>query len=146
MVPLESETVPCVSAVAETLVTVNTCTFSFAGPALSLLVRVDAGISTGVSSSVVAESSLAEGESLTSVTLMLTVETFESLAPSLALNVKLSLPLKSGSGWYDRFAPVPVNWPCAGGVTTVNVNDADGFGLTAVNVIDFDVSSAVVTA
>ena len=98
MVPLDSDTVPCVSAVADTLVTVRTCTFSFAGPALSFNVRFDAVISTGVSSSVLAVSSVADGESFTSVTVMLTVDVFESFAPSLALNVKLSLPLKSGSG------------------------------------------------
>ena len=36
--------------------------------------------------------------------------------------------------------------PWAGGVTIVKVNDALGIGLTAVSVIDFEVSSAVVTA
>src|SRR6185369_2325732 len=93
-----------------------------------------------------AASSLAVGASFTSVVVIVTVDVFESLDPSLALNVKLSLPLKSGSGWYDRLAPVPVNCPWAGGVTIVNVNEALGIGLTAVSVIDFDVSSAVVTA
>jgi len=35
---------------------------------------------------------------------------------------------------------------CAGGVTIVKLNEALGIGLTAVSVIDFDVSSVVVTA
>ena len=48
-------------------------------------VRSDAVISFGVSSSVLNESSVAVGESFTSVTVMVTVEVFESAAPSLAL-------------------------------------------------------------
>ena len=41
---------------------------------------------------------LKEGASLTGVTLMATVAVFESRLPSLALKVKLSAPLASGSG------------------------------------------------
>ena len=78
--------------------TVRTCTFSFSGPALSFVVRSDAVISNVTSSSVLAASSVATGESFTSLMVILTVDVFESFAPSLALNVKLSVPLKSGSG------------------------------------------------
>ena len=41
---------------------------------------------------------LADGTSFTSVVVIVIVDVFESRAPSFALNVKLSLPLKSGSG------------------------------------------------
>ncbi len=40
----------------------------------------------------------ATGASFTGLTVMLTVAVFEVSVPSLAVNVKLSLPLKSGSG------------------------------------------------
>ena len=93
--PLDNDTVPCVSAVAETLDTVNTWAVSFGGPALSLPVSVEAGNCSVVSSSVVSVSLVADGASFTSVTVMLTVEVLESFAPSLTLKLKLSLPLKS---------------------------------------------------
>ena len=48
---------------------------------------------TGVSSSVVSAPFTATGASLTAVTVIDTVATFESSAPSFALNVKLSGPL-----------------------------------------------------
>ena len=48
---------------------------------------------TGVSSSVVAESSTASGASFTGPTVMPTVASLESAVPSLALKVKLSEPL-----------------------------------------------------
>ena len=83
MVPLDSDTVPCVSAVADTLVTVSTCTFSFAGPALSFVVRSDAANTRFVSSSVLFASSVADGVSLTVMTVTLTVPVvhFESGEP-----------------------------------------------------------------
>ena len=84
---------PCVPAPAMTLVTVNAWPDSPAAPAVSLAVRSPAGKLSAVSSSVVLLSALATGGSLTSVTLMLTVATLESLSPSLALKVKLSEPL-----------------------------------------------------
>jgi hypothetical protein len=47
----------------------------------------------GASSSVVTAWSAATGASLTLVTAIVTVPTFESTVPSLALKVKLSAPL-----------------------------------------------------
>ena len=72
----------------------------WAGPATTVYVRV--GLSTsvatsvpvaGVSSAVVRVPSCATGASLTAVTVMETVATFESSEPSLAWKVKLSVPL-----------------------------------------------------
>jgi len=67
-----------VFAVAETLVTVNNCKLSFAGPVLSFAAKSMAERSTCESSFVLAASSVATGASLTSVTVMFTVDVFES--------------------------------------------------------------------
>jgi hypothetical protein len=71
-------------------------------------------IATAVFLFVVTDWLFAEGMSLTAVTLMFTVEMFESLLPSLTLNVKLSEPLKLCAGAYVKDGPVPDSVPCAG--------------------------------
>ena len=76
-IPLANPTVPCVFAPAVTDVTLSNWLDSFAGPALSFAVKsLDEKLS-GVSSWAVLLSSEALGESLTSVTPMLTVDVFE---------------------------------------------------------------------
>ena len=57
-----------------------------------------AGNVSVTSSSVLRVSSCAVGASFLSWTPMVTVPTFELRVPSLARNVKLSVPLKSGAG------------------------------------------------
>jgi len=79
-------------AVVVTLLTVRVCELSLAGPVESLVVRLATAKFSVVSSSVLFESSPAVGASLTSVTVMLTVEVLESFVPSLTLKVKLSGP------------------------------------------------------
>ena len=67
-----------------------TTAYVSASPSTSVAASV---IATGVSSGVVTAWPSATGASLTGVTVMETVATFESTVPSLALNVKLSGPL-----------------------------------------------------
>src|SRR5436189_296450 len=75
---------------------------------------------TPVSSDVVTLWPLATGASFTAVTAMLTVATPESAVPSLAMYVKLSVPLNTASGVYSnepsRFS---VSVPCIG-PSTIN--------------------------
>jgi len=63
---------------------------------------------------------------------------------SLAVNVKLSAPLKFRFGVYVRFGATPLSVPLPGPVTTVNVRASDS-GSVPVSVIGRAVSSAVET-
>src|SRR5687767_7591035 len=54
------------------------------------------------------------GASFTEATLIATVATFDGFAPSSALKVKLSLPLKFAAGVYVRLGAVPLNVPWLG--------------------------------
>src|SRR2546425_502565 len=90
---------------------------------------------TEVSSAVVALSLFATGASLTAVTVRVTVATLLSAVPSLALYVKLSVPLKLAAGLYvnEPFAlRVSVPWigPLTGrGVPTVRLSPSTSVSL-----------------
>ena len=71
-------------------------------PSVSLAVIL---ISTAVSSSVDAVSSSVVGASLTAAMVIVTVEVLLSPVPSLALKVKVSVPLKLVSGVYVTVDP-----------------------------------------
>src|SRR3989337_2157917 len=87
---------------------------------------------------------LATGGSFTGVTVMLTVAGADVSDPSVVVKVKLSLPLKLGTGVYVRAGTDPVSVPCAGPLTTANVK-ASPSGSEPVSVIALGVSSFVVT-
>ena len=59
---------------------------------------------------------------VTGFTVILTVATFESALPSVALKVNESDPLKPAPGVYVRFGAVPDNVPCVGPEATEKVN------------------------
>ena len=63
---------------------------------------------------------------------------------SLAVNVKLSAPLKFRSGVYVRLGATPLSVPLLGPLTTANVSGSDS-GSVPVSVIGSAVSSAVAT-
>ena len=68
-------------------------------------------------------SSVATGASLTAATVIVTVATFESSLPSLALYEKLSLPLKFADGVYVKLPfALSASVPWAGPVTSPAVN------------------------
>ena len=92
-VPLLSETVPCVLPVDVTAVTVSVCATSFAGPVLSFVVRSAAGNVRTLLPVTFLLSSVADGVSFTSRTVIVTVAVFEFAVPSFTRYVKLSLPL-----------------------------------------------------
>ena len=83
--PLLSATVPCVSAVGMTELTVSVWADSFAGPVLSFEVRSDAGNVIEESSLTVFASFAAAGASFTSRTLIVTVAVFDVCVPSVTL-------------------------------------------------------------
>jgi hypothetical protein len=117
--PPASETAPCVFAPPVTLVTLSVWPDSSGAPALSLAERSEAGKESGVSSCVAFSSAPATGASLTSVTVIVTVEMLECSDPWLARKVKLSVPLNSGAGVYSMVGPMPVSVPCEGPLTMV---------------------------
>ena len=110
-------------------------------PSGSLPVRV---ISIDSSSFVASVWSSATGASLTSFTVILTFAILLSIFPSLILKVKLSLPLKSGSGVYVRSGAVPLKEPFAGPDVTVKVKGSPS-GSLPVRAISMDSSSSVVS-
>src|SRR5205809_6905130 len=112
------------------------CEGSSAGPAESFAVSVAAGIESSPSSATVAESSTATGASLTAFTVIVNVAGVEEPFAFVALNVKLSEPLKSGAGVYVRFAPVPDSVPWNGPDAIPNVTDGVLFAASSVNVVD----------
>ena len=65
---------------------------------------------------------VATGASLTALITIVTVATFESRAPSLALYVKLSVPLKLAAGVYAKLpSALSVSVPFAGPLTSAAV-------------------------
>jgi len=101
-------------------------------------------IGSAVSSAVETDCAVAVGASLPGFTVMEIVAAALVSVASLAVNVKLSAPLKLRSGVYVRFGATPLNVPFAGCVTTVNVSGSDS-GSVPVSVIGNAVSSAVET-
>jgi len=78
------------------------------------------------------------------LTVMETVATLESSAPSLALKVKLSAPLKLAFGVYVTLGGVPLSVPLAGPRTMLNVSALPSTSLP-VRMIALAVSSSVET-
>ena len=74
--------------------------------------------------------------------MIVTVATLDSLTPSLASNVKESVPLKSAAGVYVRLALAPASVPCSGAVTSEYVSGSPSAS-DAASVSGSGVSSSV---
>ena len=125
-VPPARLTDPCVSAPAATAVTVNVCADSLAGPGVSFADNDDTLTSTGRPPGVDTLSAPGTGGSLTSLTTIFTVAGTDVVCPSNTVNVKASLPKKSGAGVYVRSGAVPDNVPCAGAPTEYVIGSPSG--------------------
>ncbi len=104
-------------------------------------------ISTAVPGLAEAESACARGASLTGVTVTVTVAELVPPLPSLAVYVKLSVPLESGAGVYVTVVPSVAAVPLAGCVrpVTARSSPSGSESLTSTG-ISTAVSSGVVAA